>query len=274
MLRNPGSRRGFTLIELLVVIAIIAILAAILFPVFAQARAKARQAACLSNLKQIGLGFMQYVQDYDETYPVRSWNGGAGDCFDPRSVGATSGVANPYCTTWAWISQIQPYLKNTEVFVCKGDRDPKRLTRTTSGTYQVPIPMSYGISYHLYRYTANNNPGWQGDGPIAIARVEQPANTYFIADAANLGFDEGWMDRIRLANMATANLGVIKQGCDKTNPTASPTLQSDPTQKADGNYRHNAGTNIAFGDGHAAWRAASRISCARGSVATEGPNLN
>ncbi len=72
------QRRGFTLIELLVVIAIIAILAAILFPVFAQAREKARQTTCTSNLKQIGTAFMMYVQDYDETYPP--WTG---MCPDP-----------------------------------------------------------------------------------------------------------------------------------------------------------------------------------------------
>src|SRR5881396_3133319 len=66
---NPPARRGFTLIELLVVIAIIAILAAILFPVFAQARAKARQATCMSNLKQLALGALMYGQDFDETYP-------------------------------------------------------------------------------------------------------------------------------------------------------------------------------------------------------------
>ncbi len=66
-------KRGFTLIELLVVIAIIAILAAILFPVFAQARAKARQAACISNMKQFGLAMLMYVQDYDEMFPYRSW---------------------------------------------------------------------------------------------------------------------------------------------------------------------------------------------------------
>ena len=75
---NPGtraSRRGFTLIELLVVIAIIAILAAILFPVFAQAREKARQTQCLSNMKQIGVGLMMYAQDYDETLPIQPLDG-------------------------------------------------------------------------------------------------------------------------------------------------------------------------------------------------------
>src|SRR5207302_5942836 len=70
MWTRRSSRTAFTLIELLVVIAIIAILAAILFPVFAQAREKARQANCLSNFKQIGLGVMMYVQDWDETYPT------------------------------------------------------------------------------------------------------------------------------------------------------------------------------------------------------------
>src|SRR5512144_498244 len=82
------KRRGFTLIELLVVIAIIAILAAILFPVFAQAREKARQISCLSNIKQIGLGVLMYAQDYDETYPF-AWG-----------------------QTGAWYESVDPYIKN------------------------------------------------------------------------------------------------------------------------------------------------------------------
>ncbi len=87
-------RKGFTLIELLVVIAIIAILAAILFPVFARAREKARQASCASNLKQIGLGFMMYVQDYDERLP-----------------GACSHVDG-------WAGALMPYVKNQQIFAC------------------------------------------------------------------------------------------------------------------------------------------------------------
>ncbi len=104
--RAPGHRaktRGFTLIELLVVIAIIAILAAILFPVFGRARAKARSSACLSNQKQIGLGLMMYAQDYDETLPSSYY----------YVNGATS--ANGYIQ---WSGMIAPYVKNWGIFVC------------------------------------------------------------------------------------------------------------------------------------------------------------
>ena len=90
-------RTAFTLIELLVVIAIIAILAAILFPVFAQARERARQAACLSNCKQIGLAVMMYAEDYDQAYPLY--------------------VHAPNHDQW-WYETIQPYVKNKQVFVC------------------------------------------------------------------------------------------------------------------------------------------------------------
>ncbi|MEN6301891.1 MAG: DUF1559 domain-containing protein [Armatimonadia bacterium] len=94
-------RRGFTLIELLVVIAIIAILAAILFPVFAKAREKARQSSCLSNEKQIGLAVMQYCQDYDERYC---------SVYDD-GLGYPAGRI-------IWADKITPYIKNRQVFVC------------------------------------------------------------------------------------------------------------------------------------------------------------
>ena len=98
-----NRRSGFTLIELLVVIAIIAILAAILFPVFAQARAKARQTACLSNGKQLGLGKVQYVQDYDGVYPPAQ-----------QAVGTD---------TYSWPTMVYSYVKNADVFVCPSADD-------------------------------------------------------------------------------------------------------------------------------------------------------
>ena len=99
-------RRGFTLIELLVVIAIIAILAAILFPVFAKAREKARQTSCLSNVKQIMLGLLMYAQDYDETLPSQM----------PCHRTAQSGDW-PYGLGWVQ-DKVMPYIKNTQIFTC------------------------------------------------------------------------------------------------------------------------------------------------------------
>src|SRR5580700_504414 len=114
--RSPRSRSGFTLIELLVVIAIIAILSAILFPVFAQAREKARAISCLSNMKQIGLSVIMYTQDYDEQYAagINVYGGGSG-----------------------WAGQIYPYVKSTAVFHCPDDS-------TAAGTND--HPSSYALN--------------------------------------------------------------------------------------------------------------------------------
>jgi len=108
-------RKGFTLIELLVVIAIIAILAAILFPVFAQAREKARAISCLSNLKQIGTASMMYTQDYDETVVP------AGNRYAHQNVQCFNGNSNYNANNRAWVDweiPLIPYTKNTQIFVC------------------------------------------------------------------------------------------------------------------------------------------------------------
>ena len=107
-----GAQRGFTLIELLVVIAIIAILAAILFPVFARARENARKANCQSNLKQIGLAFLQYVQDYDERMPP--CRNSPDPCLWPSPY-------NGALVTWSWPQFVMPYLKNFGILKCPSD---------------------------------------------------------------------------------------------------------------------------------------------------------
>ncbi|HVK06148.1 MAG TPA: DUF1559 domain-containing protein [Armatimonadaceae bacterium] len=142
-----GAKRAFTLIELLVVIAIIAILAAILFPVFAQAREKARQSACLSNQKQIGTGVMMYVQDHDGVYPPQ------------LGLGAT---------TLRWPNTVDAYIKNRDVYVC-----PNRTDIPCQGSSLQSGYCSYGMNY------------WVDSAYYADATdsgIARPAETIFLAE--------------------------------------------------------------------------------------------
>lgn len=158
--RAPQAGAAFTLIELLVVIAIIAILAAILFPVFAQAREKARQTACLSNSKQMGLGIMQYVQDYDEQLPIGGYNGPP--------------------TTGRWIGLIQPYVKNRDVSVCSS-RPDMRETNPTG-----PPRGGYGINANLSGFASNPPTVAQLAGIKAMADIKDTAGTFIVCEAAQL----------------------------------------------------------------------------------------
>ncbi|MBU0610327.1 MAG: DUF1559 domain-containing protein [Armatimonadetes bacterium] len=143
-------RTGFTLIELLVVIAIIAILAAILFPVFARAREKARQSACLSNMKQIGLAMMSYAQDYDEQLSL-SWYDADG------STDGTNGV------DYTWRSAVLPYAKNAQIFLCPS----KKMTSVFTGGLDMGDNGAYGINeVHWANVTSSEPPAGKGLGDI------------------------------------------------------------------------------------------------------------
>ncbi|MCD6359313.1 MAG: DUF1559 domain-containing protein [Armatimonadetes bacterium] len=144
-------RRGFTLIELLVVIAIIAILAAILFPVFARAREKARQANCSSNLKQIGLAFAMYAQDYDEVY----LHGRDMNYASTGGWGAHADV-DDYDD---WPVFLYPYIKNAQIFQCPSSNKDNAL----------PIENNYGWNYDALCGTS-------------MARFDMPAETFMAFD--------------------------------------------------------------------------------------------
>jgi prepilin-type N-terminal cleavage/methylation domain-containing protein/prepilin-type processing-associated H-X9-DG protein len=135
------KKKGFTLIELLVVIAIIAILAAILFPVFARARENARRASCQSNLKQIGLGMFQYTQDYDERFPLNY-----ADHDGVTGFLATTTNAGDADKDAGWGELIQPYLKSTQIFQCPSESNGPAAATSNSTGYSDYVSNVYDIN--------------------------------------------------------------------------------------------------------------------------------
>lgn len=164
---TPGRlKSAFTLIELLVVIAIIAILAAILFPVFGRARENARRTSCLSNHKQLGLAFTQYFQDYDEQFPLLGKNG---------------------APDTSWFFTMQPYIKSIQMMRCPSDTSPAWIT---GEDYFKPAVTGRRSSYTLNGYLpAGNSTAAQGGNFPHIASIQKPANVIFIVDSPEFRTD-------------------------------------------------------------------------------------
>ncbi|PQV62724.1 hypothetical protein B1R32_1238 [Abditibacterium utsteinense] len=168
------AKKAFTLIELLVVIAIIAILAAILFPVFGRARENARKISCLSNMKQIGLGIFQYAQDYDEKYP-------------PRENGVSG-----------WRVLTQPYLKSTQLFSC-----PSNPYNSEPGAQAGEEALGIKKSYNAPQLRTNlgaladgipSDSLWRQNDGVAMASVESSAQVLMVGEAAGTGAVGGFSD--------------------------------------------------------------------------------
>jgi len=235
-------RSGFTLIELLIVIAIIAILAAILFPVFARARENARRASCQSNLKQIGLGLIQYAQDYDETL-VRSNYG--------PTPGGNGGAKNsdPTAGDYKWMDALFPYTKSTQIFDCpSGPQDVARrytyyrdLGAATSTQYG-----SYAINVGYVYPDIANFPG-------PTENVQKPYTKMAALEATST---TAWV----FENNSVASPGNI--GCNTSgncpgfflsaeDPVVRPSVPDLPGNAGGSIYaRHLETTNVLFCDGH------------------------
>jgi prepilin-type N-terminal cleavage/methylation domain-containing protein/prepilin-type processing-associated H-X9-DG protein len=212
---RTNRRSGFTLIELLVVIAIIAILASILFPVFARARENARRSSCQSNLKQIGLGMVQYSQDYDEQM-VRGW------------YGTTSSGGSDATDKYKWMDAIQPYIKSTQLFNC-----PSQSTYLESGgPYAIRSGTNYGSYAINSAYWALSNaatPDYNQSPAgefISMAAVEAPSTTVWVADGSGL-FEFKW-----------------------AGPTNPAIVASSPRRLDRIEERHLETTSILYVDGH------------------------
>ncbi|MGI4791816.1 MAG: DUF1559 domain-containing protein [Janthinobacterium lividum] len=260
---SSRSRRGFTLIELLVVIAIIAILAAILFPVFQKVRENARRAACQSNEKQLGLAFIQYSQDYDEKYPI-------GHHYDDTNT------ATPYEGN-GWAGMIYSYVKSTGVYTCPDDSTPSAISTFGGGPY-TETPVSYGYNSNIggtdtldiggalsqMNSSAKTVMLWEGTHAVANVTDPQEAGCNYNNTKAGGGSNSG---------DGTSNGAVWGYNYDGGGLYATGYMGGDVTRLNTNDYggvmvgRHTGGTNYLMADGHVKFLRPEQVSSGQSAAA-------
>ena len=225
-------KKGFTLIELLVVIAIIAILAAILFPVFAQAREKARASNCLSNCKQLATALQLYVDDYDETVPivfnttVDTTNVESSYPCKQASGFKMYGLGNADGQPWSWRDMIFPYVKNIGIFVC-----PSGMKGVCGYGYNNGLCVNMNTN-NLWNSFNNNDPSLFS--PTTLSSIANSAQLVFCCDNAQRS------DKASQCYQCPFSMLLKYDNPDTFRAWGT----TDP-------IRHNGGANFAFADGHA-----------------------
>jgi prepilin-type N-terminal cleavage/methylation domain-containing protein/prepilin-type processing-associated H-X9-DG protein len=263
--KRPGTKRsGFTLIELLVVIAIIAILAAILFPVFAKAREKARQSSCASNMKQVGLALIGYTQDYDEKFPP---------AFGAATVNGTTYLANwgmDYTPAQGVIvpSIVGSFIKNRQIFNCPSG--PRPVTVAASGV------TTDGALAYMYNdlLAAKSQAALAGGAQTVLAAEATGAqvnpNTAATANKLRLGVGHAII-RNATGTVGTAT-GDAASGAGQASNQPAATAPTNPPVPAGTTFeasalkdvtRHSDGGNFLYGDGHVKW---SKVTLGTGNI--------
>jgi prepilin-type N-terminal cleavage/methylation domain-containing protein/prepilin-type processing-associated H-X9-DG protein len=266
MEQKTKSIKGFTLIELLVVIAIIAILAAILFPVFAKVREKARQISCLSNEKQIGTGLMMYVQDNEETFPLTQRDCDPVDkqnflAANPTYSGpvinpaVSPGVHDATTTTIPWPFVVNPYIKSgnqSTAIVTKGGAFELQGGIFACPSFPVVEPLNYGLNVHL----AGDETffGDAGDyGSANLSQIIYPGSKILLIEKGHMGGDPLYQDP-KFVSFEFSTLDATGNAMHRAdNDTDNDGLGGQPYPWAtmEPRFRHAGQSNFLFADGHA-----------------------